>query len=583
MIFKTTFAKIGGALLGAALLTSPLMAQTTLSSPDGKVNLSGELMGFDGTSYRIKTDFGDLVVRKEFVICSGDGCPEEERQAASDAESVLLLANDGSARIPGKLISVTSTEFVIESAHGVLTVRREFVTCEGAGCPDERQQLDRITVAVPDATVADLMTTIVGDYVTSKDFNLTEQLTPGSDLPTLLIGDENGLEVSRLAMAQMDNRTAMRALFNGQVAFALTRQRLTPQQVIQALGFSVQSISDVVHEEIIGLDAIDFVVSDNSSVDVMDIEAVNAILSGQITNWSQLGGADSPVELHSLSQSVSLFEQLKAYGMSNAALTGGATLHDSAEAMNAAIRSRANALGVAFRSQIRNVKSLNLSSACNVFVDSSEFAIQTEEYPLGVRLYRYSLKLGEDSELGRNLGQFINTDFGQRAIESRGMITQELQIVPMQNQGARLLSAVLATADDRVSQSVMRDYLSETSNARRISTSLRFLSGQAVLDSKAVEDISRISEIVRANEYEGYEVLVFGFSDSFGKIGANLALSKRRAEAVRQILLNENSGYLDVGNVSSYGIGPVAPVGCNTSNEGRQRNRRVEIWLRPKA
>ena len=104
-----------------------------------------------------------------------------------------------------------------------------------------------------------------------------------------------------------------------------------------------------------------------------------------------------------------------------------------------------------------------------------------------------------------------------------------------------------------------------------------------MLDSKAVEDISRISDIVRANEYEGYEVLVFGFSDSLGKIGANLALSKRRAEAVRQILLDENSGYLDVSNVSSYGIGPVAPVGCNSTNEGRQRNRRVEIWLRPKA
>lgn len=583
MTFKTTIAGIGGALFGAALLASPLAAETTLTSPDGKVNLTGELMGFDGTSYRIKTDFGDLVIRKEFVICSGDDCPAEERQTAADAESVLLLAKDGSARIPGKLISVTSTEYVIESAHGVLTVRREFVTCEGAGCPEERKRLDRITVAVPDATVADLMTTIVSDYVTSKDYNLTEQLNAGSDLPTLLIGDEDGLEVSRLSMTQMDNRTAMRALFNGQVAFALTRQRLTPAQVIQALGFSVQSISDVVHEEIIGLDAVDFVVSDSSSVDVMDMDKVNAILSGQITNWSQLGGADAPVELHSLSQSTGLLEQLKLHGMSNAALISGATLHDSAEAMNAAIKSRANALGVAFRSQIRDVKSLSLSSACNVFVDSSEFAIQTEEYPLGVRLYRYSLKIGEDSELGRNLGQFINTDFGQRAIESRGMITQELQIAPMQKQGARLLSAVLATADDRVSRSVMRDYLTETSNARRISTSLRFLSGQAVLDSKAVEDISRISEIVRANEYEGYEVLVFGFSDSFGKIDANLTLSKRRAEAVRQILLEGNSGYLDVGNVSSYGIGPVAPVGCNSTNEGRQRNRRVEIWLRPKA
>ncbi len=454
MSFISTIAKIRGALIAAALsvfAASPLAAQTTLTSLDGKVNLTGKLVSFDGTNYRIKTDVGDLVVRKEFVMCSGEDCPEGESQTVGDANSVMLRANDGSARIPGKLISVSDTEFVIESAHGVLTVRREFVTCEGVGCPDAGPQLDRIMVAVPDTSVARLVTTIVGDYVSSKDFNLTEQLMADSDLPTLLIGDEDGLEVGRLSMAQMDNRTAMRALFNGRVAFALTRERLTPKQVVAALGFSIQNISDVVTEEIIGLDAVDFVVSDRSSIDVMDMDAANAILAGQITNWSQLGGANAPVELHSLSQSAGLLEQLRLHGFSGSALVSGAILNDSTDAMNDAINSRENALGVAFRSQIRDVKSLSLSSACNVFVDSSEFAIQTEEYPLGVRLYRYTLKTGAETELGRNLGKFIATDFGQRSIESRGLITQELQIVPMQQQGARLLSAVLATADDSVS------------------------------------------------------------------------------------------------------------------------------------
>ena len=403
MSFNSLTAKIGGALLGLALAVlsaSQSAAQTTLTSLDGKVNLTGELISYDGSNYRIKTDVGDLIVRKEFVMCAGENCPEGQGPAVGDADSVLLLANDGSARIPGKLISVNDTEFVIESAHGVLTVRREFVTCEGNGCPDSGPKLDRIMVAVPDTSVARLVTTIVGDYVSSKDFNLTEQLMADSDLPVLLIGDEEGLEVGRLSMAQMDNRTAMRVLFSGQVAFALTRERLTPKQVVAALGFSVQDISDVVTEEIIGLDAVDFVVSEGSSIDVMDLDAANAILAGQITNWSQLGGANAPVELHSLSQSAGLLEQLRVHGFSSAALVGDAELHDSVETMNEIVRARDNALGVAFRSQVQDVKSLSLSSAYNVFVDSSEFAIQTEEYPLGVRLYRYTLKTGAESDLG---------------------------------------------------------------------------------------------------------------------------------------------------------------------------------------
>jgi phosphate transport system substrate-binding protein len=132
----------------------------------------------------------------------------------------------------------------------------------------------------------------------------------------------------------------------------------------------------------------------------MDLDAANAILAGQITNWSQLGGANAPVELHSLSQSAGLLEPLRVHGFSSAALVGDAELHDSVETMNEVVRARDNALGVAFRSQVQDVKSVSLSSACNVFVDSSEFAIQTEEYPLGVRLYRYTLKTGAESELG---------------------------------------------------------------------------------------------------------------------------------------------------------------------------------------
>jgi len=142
---------------------------------------------------------------------------------------------------------------------------------------------------------------------------------------------------------------------------------------------------------------------------------------------------------------------------------------------------------------------------------------------------------------------------------------------------------VLASGSSRISHTVMREYFSQAANARRISTSMRFLTGNAILDNKAESDIDRISEIVRSSEYEGYEVVVFGFSDSIGAFESNLSLSQRRADAVKEILLQKNPGYLETDTILSIGIGPISPVGCNQVVPGRERNRRVEIWIRPRA
>ena len=47
----------------------------TLTSHDGKVEISGTLLGFDGEFYRIETQFGELTVDGSGVLCDGPGCP----------------------------------------------------------------------------------------------------------------------------------------------------------------------------------------------------------------------------------------------------------------------------------------------------------------------------------------------------------------------------------------------------------------------------------------------------------------------------------------------------------------------------
>ncbi len=71
-----------------------------------------------------------------------------------------------------------------------------------------------------------------------------------------------------------------------------------------------------------------------------------------------------------------------------------------------------------------------------------------------------------------------------------------------------------------------------------------------------------------------------GSANSVGNFGSNVNLSRTRAEYVKSVILQENAGVLFSSDVIAFGFGPVAPVGCNQTVNGRSLNRRVEVWVR---
>ena len=78
--------------------------------------------------------------------------------------------------------------------------------------------------------------------------------------------------------------------------------------------------------------------------------------------------------------------------------------------------------------------------------------------------------------------------------------------------------------------------------------------------------------------YDQTTVDVVGHTDDTGSENYNLDLSTRRAAAVAGILLEEG---VAPGRVRSFGRGEFDPVASNSTTEGRARNRRVEIIIRP--
>lgn len=107
-----------------------------------------------------------------------------------------------------------------------------------------------------------------------------------------------------------------------------------------------------------------------------------------------------------------------------------------------------------------------------------------------------------------------------------------------------------------------------------LSGSVLFRSDESTLMPGAQARLDQVADALLASGNRN--VVVEGFTDSQGSDQYNIDLSQRRAEAVRNYLVQR--GY-DPARIDGHGIGEARPVADNATAEGRANNRRVEIIL----
>jgi outer membrane protein OmpA-like peptidoglycan-associated protein len=101
-----------------------------------------------------------------------------------------------------------------------------------------------------------------------------------------------------------------------------------------------------------------------------------------------------------------------------------------------------------------------------------------------------------------------------------------------------------------------------------------FATGQATLTQAGMANLRKLADVMAQNPER--TVLVEGFTDSVGADAYNLALSERRASAVRAALLSMGVAQQ---RMAMKGYGEAFPVAANDNAGNRQLNRRVEIVL----
>jgi outer membrane protein OmpA-like peptidoglycan-associated protein len=103
-----------------------------------------------------------------------------------------------------------------------------------------------------------------------------------------------------------------------------------------------------------------------------------------------------------------------------------------------------------------------------------------------------------------------------------------------------------------------------------------FDTNSTVVRPGLISEINRVAGVL--NQYPTTLVRVEGHTDSIGSDAYNMDLSIRRANAVKNLLVQR--GIAD-SRIDVVGYGKTMPVATNDTEAGRQKNRRVEIKIAP--
>lgn len=140
--------------------------------------------------------------------------------------------------------------------------------------------------------------------------------------------------------------------------------------------------------------------------------------------------------------------------------------------------------------------------------------------------------------------------------------------------------SVIAGAGQVVGYRSVRFAESTPDFSQVISASGRYVSHGILFDTDSdrlkPESAAVIQSIARGLETNpGLKLLIEGHTDSVGNADQNLDLSRRRAGAVKTLLVSQFK--VDASRLTSAGLGATKPIDTNDTPQGRSQNRRVEF------
>ncbi|WP_372866461.1 substrate-binding domain-containing protein [Pseudomonas sp.] len=311
-------------------------------------------------------------------------------------------------------------------------------------------------------------------------------------------------------------------------------------------------------EQIIAIDGLAIILHPSNPLGALRIEQLAQIFSGELQDWAQVGGNSGPIKLYARDDNSGTYDTFKELVLSanGTVLAPSALRFESSDALSDAVSHDPDGIGFIGLPYIRQAKAVAIAAGESQAMLPSTTLIATEDYPLSRRLFLYN-RPDVPNPWAKALISFAQSPRGQAIVAQSGFIAQTVQ-------------AIQVAPDSAMPEA----YQTLAREAQRLSVNFRFQQGSAALDNKALRDLERLIAYLSAQGKLQHKVVLVGFGDPKADPARAELLSKLRAMAVRRELAKRGVIFREI-----IGLGAELPVAANNADEGRIKNRRVEVWV----
>lgn len=352
-------------------------------------------------------------------------------------------------------------------------------------------------------------------------------------------------------------KVGFQSLAAGRCDVAMASRAIEPSEAARLA--SLGDMTAPSSEHVLALDGVAVIVHPNNPIGRLTLDQVASIWAGFIVDWSQLGGAPGRIQRYSRDQKSGTFDTFNQLVMRGRAIEWrGMGAYEGSSALADAVASDERGIGFVGLPYARSARAVALQEGEAMPLYPTVFTVSTEDYPLARRLRLYTAAAPKNPLTARFV-DFALTEAGQRLVDASGFV-----------------SLTVRAQAYRAPREAPDKYVRATQGGQRLSVNFRFKRGSAQLDNKARQDIDGIVKFLSGTESNrARKMMLFGFADKSGKEVVNRVLSRQRAEAVAAELKEHGVALDDV-----EGFGSALPLSSNDSDEGRERNRRVEVWMK---
>lgn len=311
-------------------------------------------------------------------------------------------------------------------------------------------------------------------------------------------------------------------------------------------------------EQVIAIDGLAIILNPQNPLNTLNTEQLAQIFNGEISTWEALGGVGGAIHLYARDDQSGTYDTFKelVLRLRGKPLAAAAKRFESSEQLSDAVSQDPQGIGFIGLPYVRQAKAVAIVDGDSQPMLPLNSLIATEDYPLSRRLFFY-LPPSSRNPWAKALVDFSQSSKGQAIVAASGFIAQQVQAM---------------TVEPRAS--MPEDYQAIAREAQRLTVNFRFEEGSASLDNKARQDLQRVVAYLKGHGKLDRQVTLVGFGDAKNDPQRAALLSKLRGMAVRRELVKSGVVLRDI-----RGFGAQMPVAANTADEGRIKNRRVEVWV----